>query len=111
MDDENCDQYTISSFCAKSNALLEHADFPSFVKFVLTGVLDGRQAAIDATQDRMRHDEPINTIRDYDSLLGFHRDICIDKELNLHPISKFEDTLTRSIHIRPYFQKPEVSPH
>jgi hypothetical protein len=79
---------------------LQRTNMDEFAKFVLTGEYDGRQFQVDPIKNALPYDQKINILRDYDSVLGLDANICVAAELTMYPISKFEDTLRRNVHIK-----------
>ena len=97
--------YSVAGFCQTACELLESPDpedTASFVRFVLTGALNGQQAVIDPILNRVRLSEAasLQLRRDYDSILGVEDRICVtNNDLIIYPLPKYEDSLTKNVHI------------
>lgn len=100
--------YTVEEFVARAKRFHGADDMDNFAKFVLTGVYNGLQHQVDAIKDALQDDHGIQALRDYDSVLGIDANICIRAELTMYPVSKFEDTLRRNIHIKRSFTNQTV---
>lgn len=111
MDDLPKKSYSLAEFCETAKTLLiDDEDAASFVRFVLCGIYQDHQAVIDAIQNRLDDSHNIQGLRDFDSLLGIHRDIVVSQtSLTLFPIAKKEDTLKTNIHLTYSFVIPNVS--
>jgi hypothetical protein len=103
---------TLRQFCRRAKDLLD-IDQTQFARFVLTGKdTDGSQSFIDPILNRITPEASLNFIRDYDSLLGFSRQVRITTSLTVYPVPKNEDTLCHTIHIKHQFSTANVSsPH
>lgn len=101
--------YTVAEFCERAKTLLQSEDIVSFVRFVLCGYQQDHQVVIDPIQDRLEPGHKISGLRDFDSLLGIDRDICVHSSLTLFPLAKKEDTLRTNLHLDYSFQIPGVS--
>jgi hypothetical protein len=100
---DNIRSTTLRDFCRRAKDLL-NLDSTAFVRYVLTGKdTDGSQACIDPILNRITHEDSLNFIRDYDSLLGFSSHVRLKTSLDVYPVPKNEDTLSRNIHIRHRF--------
>ncbi|KAF8950009.1 hypothetical protein BDZ97DRAFT_1771900, partial [Flammula alnicola] len=97
---------TLDEFVFRAKRLLDVGAMDDFARFVLTGVHGGTQHQVDAIKDTLRDNHRVQALRDYDSILGIHADICVDTPLMVYPVSKFEDTLKRNIHIKYSFEDP-----
>ncbi|KAF8867829.1 hypothetical protein BD779DRAFT_1685253 [Infundibulicybe gibba] len=93
-------RFSLFEFCQRAQELLapEH-DRAEFIKFVLCGICNGGQVVIDPYQDVLQDHHPIQVTRDYDSLLGFEKDIIVETDMTVTPVSRHADTLTKSIHL------------
>jgi len=94
--------YSVSGFCQAAAALLNSPDPADFVRFVLTGIYDGYQAVVDPILSRVRPTETstLQLRRDYDSILGISKNICVrSTELTIYPLAKYQDSLTKNVHI------------
>ncbi len=103
--------YSVSGFCQAAAALLDSPDTADFVRFVLTGVHDGHQAVIDPILNRVRSTETstLQLRRDYDSVLGISKDICVrSTELTIYPLAKYQDSLKNNVHIEYEFENDLV---
>lgn len=109
MDDLDKKSYSLAQFCETAKTLLESDDPASFVRFVLCGRYQNHQAVIDAIQNRLDDHHIITGLRDFDSLLGIHRDIVVRTGLTLYPLARKEDTLRTNIHLQYSFIIPGVS--
>lgn len=98
---------TLSDFVSKAQDL-HTSDMADFCKFVLTGIHEGTQYQLDPIKDELRHHHRVQALRDFDSMLGLHRDICVDTYLAMYPIPKYTDTLRRNIHIKYNFSNRKV---
>lgn len=99
--------YSLQQFCQKALELREtnHADF---VKFVLTGRYNGRQAVVDPIVDSIEGNQSYRLLRDYDSLLGITPDLMVHGSVTLYPLARREDTLSRNIHMSYHFRSSSV---
>jgi hypothetical protein len=105
---DNTNSMTLRQFCRRAKDLL-NLDETDFVRFVLTGKdIDGSQSCIDPILNRVTREDPLDFIRDYDSLLGFSSQVRIKKSLTVYPVPKNEDTLSHTIHIRHKFRTVNV---
>jgi hypothetical protein len=105
---DNIRSTTLRQFCRRAKDLLS-LDSTDFVRYVLTGKdTDGRQACIDPIRNRVTHEDSLNFIRDYDSLLGFSGHVRLETSLDVYPVPKNEDTLSHTIHIRHRFTVANV---
>ncbi|KAF8889789.1 hypothetical protein BD779DRAFT_1438914 [Infundibulicybe gibba] len=91
--------YTLLEFNALSKELLGAGRESDFIRFALTGEVDGHQAVIDPYVNRISNRHSINLRRDYDSLIGVSSEIEIKSELYIFPLSRHEDTLKTNIHL------------
>lgn len=97
--------YSVGQFCETGRELLESPepeDTASFVRFVLTGILNGQQAVIDPILNRVHPAEAptLQFRRDYDSILGIEDRFCITgTDLIIYPFPKYEDSLMKNIHL------------
>jgi hypothetical protein len=98
---------SLLEFCNRAKGLL-NASQSDFVQFVLTGRRGGRQAYVDPILNRLTDDEELNVIRDYDSLLGIDRHLCVQRYITVYPVARKEDTLTRNLHIQYEFHTSRV---
>lgn len=101
--------YSLAEFCETAKLLLESDDPSSFVQFVLCGRFQNHQVVVDAIQNRLNEEHLIKGLRDFDSLLGIHKDIPVRASLTLFPIARKEDTLHTNIHINYSFVISTVS--
>ena len=101
---------SVSEFVSYAKQLLQSGDMASFARFVLNGLHEGFQYQVDPIKNALKNSDRIQALRDYDSILGIHRDICVTSELTVYPVSKFEDTLSRNIHIKTSFNNRFVRP-
>lgn len=99
---------TLPGFVSRAKHLLDAGAKDDFVRFVLTGVHDNTQYQVDAIKDALVDNHPVQSLRDYDSVLGLHDKICVDAYLTMYPVSKFEDTLRRNVHIKHSFTNDTV---
>ncbi|TFK59512.1 hypothetical protein BDN72DRAFT_905777 [Pluteus cervinus] len=90
---------SILEFLTRAKELLALEDATDFVRFVLTGRTEDVQAVLDPILNLLGPNDNFVVTRDYDSFLGFHRDIAISGPLSAHPISFTEDTLTANVHV------------
>ena len=109
MDDTESQSYSLTEFCTTAKILLDSGDSASFVKFVLCGRYQNRQVVVDAIQNRLDPEYPIKGLRDFDSLLGIHKDIPVHSSLTLFPLARKEDTLRTNVHLSYSFNFPGVS--
>jgi len=87
---------SLNQFCRRAKELL-NSDQTDFVQFVLTGRdSDGTQAYVDPILNFVGPENRLDVKRDYDSLLGICSDIKFKGPITVYPISKFDDTLSRS---------------
>ena len=100
---------TLDDFVFSAKELLQSGDMASFSRFVLNGLHGNVQYQVDPIKNVLRDADEIEALRDYDSILGIHDDICVNAELTVYPVSKFEDTLNRNIHIKTSFNNQFVS--
>lgn len=98
---------TLEEFCQRAQTLREE-DEAAFVKFVLCGTLDDRQAVIDTNVNGIEDDDEICVTRDYDSILGLTWDIMIVGPLMIYPLSRREDTLSVNVHFSYHFTNESV---
>lgn len=89
----------LMEFCNRAKRMLG-ASQSDFVRFVLTGCHAGRQAYIDPIENWLTEDEELHVVRDYDSLLGIDKHICVQRYLTVYPVAKKEDMLCRNLHIQ-----------
>lgn len=101
--------YSLAEFCETAKLLLESDDPSSFVRFVLCGRFQNNQVFVDAIQNRLDEEHLIKGLRDFDSLLGIHKDIPVRSSLTLFPLARKEDTLHTNIHLNYSFIIPGVS--
>jgi hypothetical protein len=101
---------SVHGFCRHARTLLEQ-DHARFVRFVLTGQDEDRQAVIDPILNTLSDDEDITVRRDYDSVLGIHDDIVVSSPINIYPVAKKEDTLSKNIHVKYHFTTTAVCLH
>jgi len=107
--DDNRISMKLRQFCHQAKDLLSR-DQTAFVSFVLTGKdADGSQACVDPIFNRLSSNHRLRTYRDYDSVLGIHSDILVNANITVYPISRRDDTLSHSIHIRHEFTRAGVS--
>lgn len=99
---------TVSEFVERAKLFYGAGDMNNFARFVLTGVHAGVQHHVDPIKDALRLDHGIQALRDYDSILGIDTNICIKANLLMYPVSKFEDTLRRNVHIKYSFSNQTV---
>lgn len=117
------ESYTLSSFVNAAQTL--HLDFEiaqsnhdhdayekqcRFLNFVITGQddVERRQAAIDPLRDCEVDPADITYLRDFDSLIGFTRNIIIRRNLNIYPVSNPNDALKTSIHLERKIRRGNV---
>lgn len=100
---------TLREFVAQAKALHAKGSIADFTRFVLTGVYEEMQFQVDPIKDALEDADSVSALRDYDSVLGLHKDICINTFLTVYPVAKFEDTLNRNIHIKYSFTNETVS--
>ena len=80
-----------------------------FVKFNINLLDGGHQAVLDPLIDSFQsgEPEPLNVYRDFDSLLGFDKDILIEgSDLAITPLPDFRLTLRSNVHISYSFFNP-----
>lgn len=99
---------TVAEFIGRSKDLLNAGDMDVFAQYVLTGVHDNIQHQVDPIKDAVNDNLGIQVLRDYDSVLGVHDNICVNAALTIYPVSKFEDTFKRNIHIKQLFRNQFV---
>jgi len=99
LDPEN---YSLDMFSVVCNQLVSDPNMRSnFICFAPTGVYNGvnpHQAILDPIQNAL-DDHPISVVQDYDSLLGLSVNIVFNKPITIYPAAKFEDTLSKNIHL------------
>lgn len=109
----------LEDFCRAANALLGANEVEDFIRFVLNGISTApppegpRQIVLDPLLNRLQPNDPhiIKMSRDFDSVLGFNRDIQVTgMPLVIYPIPKFEDSLSKNIHLTYRFRSDIVSP-
>lgn len=98
---------SVERFCRVAKGLLA-ADQAAFVRFVLCGIYNDSQVVVDPILSRMSGDEPLSVMRDYDSILGFDKDIKVKNFLMVYPVAKREDTLTTNVHLKHTFEGNSV---
>lgn len=108
-DEPSVRSLTVAEFVFFAKQLLESGDMASFSRFVLNGLHEGVQYQVDPIKNALRDSDIIEALRDYDSILGIHSDVCVTTELTIYPVSKFEDTLSRNIHVKIAFDNQFVS--
>ncbi len=91
---------TLEEFVSIAKRFLQSDDMANFSRFVLNGLHDGIQYQIDPIKNALEDRDVITALRDYDSILGIHDDICVTAPLTVYPVCKLEDTLCRNIHIK-----------
>lgn len=101
-EDLDTDVYSLDRFSVVCNQLVSDQDrHGDFIRFALTGAYHGdgaHQAVIDPIQNALdRH--PVSVVRDYDSLLGLSLHIVFNSPITVYPAAKFEDTLSKNLHI------------
>ncbi|KAG6906448.1 hypothetical protein DXG01_013908 [Tephrocybe rancida] len=96
--------YSIDEFVCQAYRLFEDNKSAELAQFVLSGTDHlGRQAVIDPFLDHV-DDDLYKVTRDYDSLLGLDTSLqAISTAITLFPLSKKEDTLSRSVHLSYHF--------
>lgn len=99
---------TLPAFVARAKHLLAAAAMDTFAEFVLTGRYETTQYQVDAIKDALHDNHQIQALRDYDSVLGLHSNVCVNAPLTMYPVSRFEDTLRRNIHIKHSFTNQTV---
>jgi len=99
--------YTLDAFSITCNELLSDQNrLGDFVRFALTGGnydpdgINTHQAVIDPIQNILDDNHLVDVVRDYDSLLGLTRHIAFNSAITVYPAAKFEDTLSKNIHIK-----------
>ena len=107
-DQNNVVSLTLSQFVSTASELRKR-DMPGFTRFVLTGIFDSIQHQVDPLKDELLHDDGVQALRDFDSLLGIHKDVCVSTFLAVYVVPKFSDTLTRNIHLKHSFENDGVS--
>ena len=100
---------SLTEFCTTAKILLDLGDSASFVKFVLCSRYQNRQVVVNAIQNCLDPEYPIKGLRDFDSLLGIHKDIPVLSSLTLFPLARKEDTLRTNVHLSYNFNFPGVS--
>ena len=100
---------SVYQFCNQANQLLQEEGFAGYVRFVLTGRHDHKQAVIDSILNRIPFDKDIGITRDYNSLLGIDKDVQLTCPLTVYPVSKKEDVLSKNIHVYYNFTNTVVS--
>jgi hypothetical protein len=101
--------YSIREFVAQAAALHGSDDKTDFIRFVLTGQWDGHQVVIDPLRHVLEAQERLTIKRDFDSLLGLSREICVLAPLFVYPVARHEDTLRHNVHIRRPIHRESVS--
>lgn len=103
--------YSLDAFSVACNRLLaDENTVGDFVRFALTGGyrgqggVDSHQAVMDPIQNALDNDHLVDVTRDYDSLLGLSSQIAFNKPITVYPAAKFEDTLSKNIHIKVHLQ-------
>lgn len=107
--------YTLENFNERAEDLSNYAqdaetDGPdaawhhtsNFVNFVLTGedLMRGTQAVLHPARDSFPDDRELTAMRDYDSLIGFSPNILVNSAVYVQPVSRKEDSLHTSIHLK-----------
>ncbi|KAF8869105.1 hypothetical protein BD779DRAFT_1682604 [Infundibulicybe gibba] len=105
-------RFSIYDFCVKAQELSkpqDEADHTDFIKFVLCGIHEGEQAVVDPYLNAIREQElhPLEVTRDFDSFLGFDKDIIVETDMTVSPVSRHADALTKSIHLTLEIANPE----
>ncbi|TFK62821.1 hypothetical protein BDN72DRAFT_902928 [Pluteus cervinus] len=98
-DDIPLRQISIQQHLARAQELLDAGDPQAFVTYILTGVDDDERVVLDPILNRATHANGFFVTRDYDSVLGFHKDIIIAEPLTAFPVAYRDDTLSANIHI------------
>jgi hypothetical protein len=98
---------TLDEFVSRAQELCG-LDKAAFSKFVLTGIYDNTQHQVDPIKDTLEDDQGVQALRDFDSVLGIHKDVCVSSFLAMYPVSKRSDTLSRNIHIKYSFSNQRV---
>lgn len=99
---------SLPQFVSLGQDLNDSNTMGAFTRFMLTGIHDDVQYQVDPIKDTLREDHNIQALRDYDSMLGIHKHICVNAYLTVYPVSKFEDTLRHNIHIKYSFSNANV---
>lgn len=99
--------YSLAQYCDRAHQLHEEdQNTEQFVRFVLCGIDNDRQACIDVIRNRIE-DAEIPTLsidRDYDSVLGIDDDICVrDHPITISLLPRFDDTLKTNVHLQHTF--------
>ncbi|KAF9470974.1 hypothetical protein BDN70DRAFT_939291 [Pholiota conissans] len=94
---------TVAEFVSHAKELYKADALDDFAKFVLTGIYDNVQHQVDPIKDAVQASDQISVLRDYDSVLGIHDNICVQAAITIYPVPKFEDTLVRNVHIKRSF--------
>ena len=96
-------------FCRAARTLLDTDRPEDFVKFVLNGYDGDDPVFVNPLLNRVRPDERLRALRDYDSLLGIDRNINIEVPLTIFTLARKDDTLSKNIHLSYTFSGPTVS--
>lgn len=84
------------------------SNMADFSRFLLTGISGKTQYQVDPIKDTLQDNHQIHALRDFDSVLGLHEDVCVETFLTMCPVSKYSDTLSRNIHIKYSFSNASV---
>jgi len=102
-DDVDTEVYSLDEFAVVCNQLVsDQTRRGDFIRFALTGAyhgIDSHQAVLNPIQNVL-DDHPVSVVRDYDSLLGLSPHIAFNNPITIYPAAKFEDTLSKNIHVK-----------
>jgi hypothetical protein len=102
-EDLDAEIYSLDTFSVVCNELVSDPNRRGdFIRFALTGAykgVDSHQAVLNPIQNAL-DDHPVAVVRDYDSLLGLSVHIAFNNPITIYPAAKFEDTLSKNIHLK-----------
>ena len=95
--------HTVSEFCTRAREL-EKFDDGLFADFVLTGKyiddeLNDCQADVQPRRNALEEGYGIKALRDYDSILGYTKDLPMTDSIFVLPVGNAREVLRRSVHI------------
>ena len=104
--------YSLDEFSVVCNRLVnDQTRRGDFIRFALTGAYHGtepHQAVLNPLQNALENHR-VSVVRDYDSLLGLSAQILFDNPITIYPAAKFEDTLSKNIHLSAPFVSQAIS--
>jgi len=103
--------YTLKEFCRRCLRFIDNEDFSNFVRFALTGIHNNEQANIDIHQNVVTNQgmDLLCASRDYDSVLGISAEILALRNLAIHILPNFKESLSKNVHIKYSFTNDKVS--